>query len=209
LTSEIQAFVDKPAQASTLSPVHAWSQGRLPGTTCLAFGEDKVVAEIHIPERLTQMTMAAWITVEVINDQPGFGTLAASKFSNISDGAIGKLQWQIDRTGEIEFAAANGKLKTPSVMPWQTWRRNQWRHVAIVADPQAGSIRAYLDGKRIAEDALPKDFAVVLGDLILGGQPLAFDQFEHGFSGRISEFVVLSRIAGDREVAEWYESGKR
>ena len=210
LTSEVQAFATAPKKGVSLPPPpHAWSRGRFPGTTSLSFGEESVVAQIRIPERLTQMTVATWLTVEVINEQLGFGTLAESVMPNASGKLADMLRWQINRTGEIEFVAGDYTFRTPSVLPWQAWRSNRWRHVAIVADPQNEKIRAYLDGRRIAESAIPQNFTVSFGEVTLGGRQLEYNQLERNYRGRMDELSIFSRAMSDREIGELYESGKQ
>ena len=205
-TMEIQAFATVPTfPAASAPPV--WTRGRVPGTTALSF--DNAGVKINLPRRLTQMTLAAWLTVTFIDDKYTTGGLLTSEGSGEPGGSPEKLHWQIARTGEIHFGTATDNFTTPSVLPWQTWDRNRWRHLAVVADPAHQRLACYLDGKQVHAERLPQSFAGVFGIAGIGSWQSASGRIEHGFRGRMDELLILSRAMTDQEIVEMYQAERR
>jgi hypothetical protein len=45
-----------------------WTTGRMSGKQALSFGNEHAYVAVNLPQRMTEMTLAAWLTVELISD---------------------------------------------------------------------------------------------------------------------------------------------
>ena len=80
-TVEVQAFASPPALVSPTTPPW-WTGGRESGKTALQFDGVNTRVTINVPQRLSQMTLAAWMTVDFIDDRSPSSGLLTSADSN-------------------------------------------------------------------------------------------------------------------------------
>ncbi len=208
-TDEIQAFASLPPVLQfSYESESLWSIGRMPGTTALQFNGVDSCVRVHLPQQFTQMTLAAWVTIDFINDQyKSCGLLMSDRWAKEGT-ASEKCHWQILRTGEIMFGTQENSVESSSALPWQHWGRNRWRHLAATADPVQGQIALYLDGKQIHAEKLSKKFTAVFGDAMIGNWVSDSGKIERGFCGRMDDLMILSRAMTAQEIKEMYEAGK-
>jgi hypothetical protein len=206
-TVEVQAFAAPPAAVSPSAPPW-WTSGRESGRTALQFDGINTRVTINVPRRLTQMTLAAWMTVDFIDDRSPSSGLLTSADPNKSGAPAEGIRWHIGRTGEILFRAGDCDLATPSVLPWQTWNRGRWRHLAVVTDPAHQRTACYLDGRPVHVQTLSDRFAATISTAGIGGWRSANGQMNCGFYGRMDQLVVLARAMTDAEIAALYEIEK-
>ena len=208
-TDEIQAFAGMPPiPRFSYESESLWSIGRMPGTTALQFNGVDSCVRVHLPQQFTQMTLAAWVTVDFINDQyKSCGLLMSDRWAK-EGVASEKCHWQILRTGKIMFGTEENNAESSTALPWQHWGRNRWRHLAATTDPVQGQIALYLDGKQIHAEKLSKKFTAVFGDAMIGNWVSDSGKIERGFCGRMDDLMILSRAMTTQEIKELYEAGK-
>lgn len=187
-----------------------WGSGRVHGKQALHFDGNQASVRVNLPSRMTQMTLATWVTIESINSNDLSCGLLMSDGWVQSANAAEKVHWQIGPGGELFFGSCvwDG-MKTSPVLPWQEWGANRWRHVAAVADPAHQKAYCYLDGKEVLAGALPDTFAATFGSALIGSWQVEDGGISRVFHGRMDELLILSRAMTDREIKELYESGKR
>ncbi len=208
-TEEIQAFAALPDVPLFFRQSDAlWSAGRMPGATALQFNGVDSCVRVRLPQRFTQMTVAAWVTIDFINDQyKACGLLMSDGLSK--QGIVSeKCRWQINRTGEICFGTAAQSVESSTVLPWQHWGRNRWRHLAVTADPIQREIALYLDGKQVHTAKLSEDFVAAFGDAMIGNWISDAGKIERGFCGRMDDLAIFTRAMTAQEIKEMYEAGK-
>ena len=204
---EIQAFASTAPVIETKAPT-SWTRGRFADSTSLRFNGVDTQVQIRLPQRLEAMTLAAWLTVEFLDDRrTSCGVLTSAAWGQHGS-STESVRLHLGRGGEVFFDAGGCKFVTPSVLPWQTWDRNRWRHLAVVIDPSQAKAFCYLDGRQVLSEKLSGHFAATVGVASLGGLQHTDGQTDGGFRGRMSELTILSRAMADGEIAELYELGR-
>ena len=191
-----------------------WADGRMPGKNALEFDGVNTRVKVKLPQRLTQITIAAWVTIGRINDSGGTdyhgvasGLLMSEGWGKQGDSSE-KCHWQITRAGEIYFGTPDYNVRTPEVLPWQQWGRNRWRHLAVAADPVHRQIACYLDGKQVLATEFSERFAVAFNDATIGSWKTDVGTIERGLCGRMDDLVIFSRAMTTQEIRDMYEAGK-
>jgi hypothetical protein len=183
-----------------------WTNGRMSGKNALRFDGEQTRVKVSLSRKLTQLTLAAWLTIEVIDDRElGCCVLAADWRDEVLD----KAAWQIYRQGQLHFGTPVFDTETPDVLPWSQWGRSRWRHIAVTVDPSHRRLSHYVDGKQVYTCQSPEDFTATFGSASIGNWFSNHGAFERGFRGRIDDLMIFSRELADREIAEMYEAGKR
>lgn len=183
-----------------------WAVGRMPGKQSLAFdgGESRVT--VNIPQKLSQMTLAAWIAVPRIDDHDfGYCLFAADWRDNVENNGA----WQIYHEGQMRFGTPVCDNETPPLFAWQEWGTNRWRHLAVTTDPSKRHISFFLDGKNVHRNKLSAEFVAVFPIAQIGNWWSNHGKYERAFRGRIDELLVLARAMSDKEIAEMYNAGKK
>ena len=181
-----------------------WSSGRMPGKQSLRFDGVASHVKVDLPREMPQMTLAAWLTVEFVNDNgPSCGLLMSDGWDSRE-----KCHWQIVRPGEVHLGSGGEGLRTSTVLPWQDWSRNRWRHVAVVCDPPRREIVCYLDGVRVGVSEISGDFGATFGRAQIGGWQSVDGKEERGLRGRMDELMILGRTMTDEEIRELHRLGK-
>ena len=191
-----------------------WADGRMPGKNALEFDGVNTHVKVKLPQRLTQITIAAWVTIGRINDSGGTdyhgvasGLLMSEGWGKQGDSSE-KCHWQITRAGEIYFGTPDYNVRTPEVLPWQQWGRNRWRHLAVATDPVHRQIACYLDGKQVLATEFSERFAVAFNDATIGSWKTDAGTIERGLCGRMDDLVIFSRAMTTQEIRDMYEAGK-
>ncbi len=191
-----------------------WADGRMPGKNALEFDGLNTRVKVKLPQRLTQITIAAWVTIGRINDSGGTdyhgvasGLLMSEGWGKQGDSSE-KCHWQITRAGEIYFGTPDYNVRIPEVLPWQQWGRNRWRHLVVATDPVHRQIACYLDGKQVLATEFSERFAVAFNDATIGSWKTDAGTIERGLCGRMDDLVIFSRAMTTQEIRDMYEAGK-
>jgi hypothetical protein len=185
-----------------------WTTGRLPGKEALLFDGHQSRVKVDLPEPMTHMTLAAWLTVGLID-----GNAAGLLTSNQWD-SPGKCCWQINRSGEIllRLCSASGVQSywTTPLFSWQQLRLDKWRHLAVALDSSRPCVAFYVDGRKVREERLRQPLTIAFGNAQIGNAAATQQagQFGYGFHGRMGELSVFARALSDQDVKDLYEAGK-
>ena len=185
-----------------------WSDGRVPGTTALQFDGVSARVRVLLSQRLTQMTLAAWVAIGPADEKSPACAILMSDGSGKPGDSAEKCHWQIERTGEISLGTADHRVKTSSVLPRQQWDSNRWRHLAVTTDPTCRQVACYLDGKQVLTERLSERFAAAFGHATIGNWKSPTGKFEHGLCGRMDELVILLRAMTAQEIREMADVGR-
>ena len=183
-----------------------WTTGRMPGKDALEFDGNLSRVKISIPGELKQTTIATWVAILYVNDSYCSCCLLADDWAdNNCQGAL-----QVTPDGQIQFGATvHSAFGTPAVLPWQERGLNRWRHVAVVTDPSHQYGACYLDGKKVFEGEVPKDYSARFQAAHIGNWWGLNGKFERGLVGRMDEMVILARPMSEVEIMAMYEAGRR
>jgi len=183
-----------------------WTTGRMPGKDALEFDGDLARVRVSIPGELKESTIATWAAILYVNDS------YCSCCLLVDDWADGNCQGalQVTPDGQIQLGATvHNAFGTPAVLPWQERGLNRWRHVAVVADPSRRYGACYLDGKKVFEGEVPKDYSARFQAAHIGNWWGLNGKFERGLVGRMDEMVILARPMSEAEIMAMYEAGRR
>lgn len=187
-----------------------WGSGRMAGKQSLHFDGSHAAVKVNLARRMTEMTLAAWLTIESINDYDLSCGLLMSDGWVQSPNASEKVHWQIGRDGELFFGTAGwAGIRTSPMLGWREWGANRWRHLAVVVDPPHEKIAYYLDGKTVISAPVPETLTANFESAVIGSWRSEDGQVSRVFRGRIDELLVLARAMTDEEVKGLYESGRR
>jgi hypothetical protein len=181
-----------------------WTTGRMPGKDALRFDGDGARVEVRIPKELKELTLAAWLSVALI-DESGCCLLAADWRGDVSHHGA----WQIYREGLFRFGTPTFDTETPALFVWQEWGNHRWRHLVVTACPAKEQIAYYLDGKRLFVGKLTSDFWATFNEANIGNWWSNHDRYERGMHGRMDDLFIFSRALSDSEITEMYEAGKK
>jgi hypothetical protein len=200
----------KPPHGTIQGPV--WGTGRMPGKQSLRFDGNQDHVAINLPQRLTQMTLAASIAIELINDDQNSGSAGLLMSDGWGNPATDPEQchWQILRPGEMCFSTvAMGRTLTPVVLPWHDWGRQRWRHLAVVVDPAQGNMTFYLDGEAVLKETVRSGIAATFGSARIGNWLPVKGHMPRAFCGRMDELLIMGRAMTADEIREMFEAGRR
>ena len=182
-----------------------WAKGRMPGKDALQFDGEQARVRIHLPRRITAMTLATWISIDFIPDNKVCDLVAPDGWDDVP----GKCNVQITRQGVIHFdTSAFGIARTPPVLPWQEWKRVRWHCLAIVVDPERERTAWFVDGANVFQGSIAKDFFTAFDSASIGNWWSLNNTYERGFNGRMDELMILGRAVTEQEIREMYQAGK-
>jgi hypothetical protein len=205
------------SNASKIAPHGAiqgpvWATGRMPGKQALRFDGDQARVVLSLPQRMTRMTLATSVAIEFINDdkESGSSGLLMSDGWGMPAASPEKCHWQILRTGEVCISTvACGRTMTTPVLLWQDWRKQRWRHLAVVVDPPNRTMTSYLDGEAVLTEAVSVGFAATFGSAQIGNWLPIEGHMARAFCGRMDEFLIVARAMTADEIRELFEAGRR
>lgn len=194
-----------------------WVSGRWPGHRALRFSSASHRVRVHIPGEYDSLTMATWIYIEELR----VGQNIAIMHPEIDQDRI--VHWTLDRIDGgalLHFAdtvaptteATNRRHYSSILQGLGESEVNQWIHLAVVYDPQAGMVSHYRDGRIVGAMAIATPRPVSIGTADLGNWPYKDwakgTKFEtRNLCGRMDEFLILGRAASAEEVWQMYEVG--
>jgi hypothetical protein len=196
-------------------------QGRWPGRRAVEFAntDDRIIVRFDDEVTLAQATLLAWVRLDVCHDR--YQTLCFAPGSlpiNRPDPEfIGRFQWSLNRQSALRFAVVTGEDKPDSDAPTFEGtafsRRgapvpaSRWQHLAVTYDSETKLVHFYIDGKRnnVSQPNVAPPL-VVPRRLILGNVATETTT-PRDLSGRLDEFVLLSRVLTEDEIRAAYENG--
>ncbi len=152
----------------------AWVNGSMPGKFALRFGWPDSGVRLNIPVECRQLTLAAWVWLDILPDTQDFMSLLMSDGEWIR--TRGKMHWQIySPQGKLAVGITGAdqlevdlNCRSRSIFNGQSIDR--WRFAAIVCDLAGGKIGFYLDGELADEatPAVPASAAIEIGPATIG-----------------------------------------
>ena len=179
----------------------------MPGKHALRFHGTDSSVRVYLPRKMTQMTVAAWVTINLI-DKTYFscGLLMSDGWKEFP----GKCHWQIDYKGRIYFGTdANGGPITDLFSRSKRGGKIGGDTLPWSFDPAHREAMCYLDGTRLSTTGIGTDFFVTFGAAEIGGWWSTNERNERGFFGCMDELMIFARAMTDQEIAGLYKAGKR
>jgi hypothetical protein len=183
-----------------------WCPGRWPGKVALEFKRLSDRVRIDVPGEFQQLTLAAWVRVEGLNQW--LSSLM------LTDGwEPGEVHWQINAKGQLILGVLLGGgpddgHRSPTVLEPKDLGR--WVHLATTYDSRRNVVTHYVNGARVSQGSLPVATTVKIGSANIGNwtAPPTYHEPTRSLNGRIDEFVILKRAMTEQEIARVYEIGK-
>ena len=145
-----------------------------------------------------------WVRVD------GFDRLFSSLL--LSDGwnKPGKIHWQLDKEGHLNFGVNSGpRLRSPVVL--NPSKLGLWSNLATVFDANGRSITHYVDGQAVSSCEISSEVRVEVEWAEIGNWdfPLPTDPEPiRNLNGRMDEFILFNRALDAREIRTIFEAGK-
>jgi hypothetical protein len=199
----------------------AYVQGRWPGRRATEFtnSDDRIIVRFQEDITLPQATFMAWVRLDVCRDR--YQTLCFAPGSlpiNRTDPEfIGRFQWSLNRQSALRFAVVTAEDKpdgdTPTFEGAAFSREgapvpaSRWQHLAVTYDSETSLVHFFTDGKlnNVAQLNVAPPL-VIPGRLVLGNVATETTT-PRDLSGRLDEFVILSRVLTQDEIRTAYENG--
>jgi hypothetical protein len=181
-------------------------QGRFPGKRALDFVEADDRVHLDWRAQARQFTLMLWVrlnsTLDLYNSlyhTDGWGTMGQVHLMVMGDGEL---------AGHMRFAIHGGAAESApiwAVSKQTLWDKlDRWTHLAVVYDADLGSVALYVNGQLDVATDIPKSLTAVLGPGEIGNWSPIRGRPRRRFSGRMDEFVILSRALSAAEIAAYY-----
>jgi hypothetical protein len=186
----------------------SWVTGRWPGKQGLEFKRVSDRVRLNVPGEFDALTLMAWVRVDALPN------VNNSLF--MADGwPEGAPHWQIGSTGTLILGVKapaktrNPHYHAPDIL--QPERLGQWTHLAVVYDRDSGQVTHYVDGRPVAQEAMPVNIPLSIGNAEIGNwnvgagrasQPIRY------FSGCMDEFMLFDRALDPHEIDQFYKQGR-
>ncbi|MBI1348180.1 hypothetical protein GC163_18045 [bacterium] len=178
-------------------------QGRWPGSRAAEFNQATDYLRITLPQvgRWTQLTMAAWVRLNQLEDTPHSLLLATNAKGEIKH----SLQWTIDREGVPQLLLSGTPVRSKAVATRETPESEQdrWIHLAAVYDAEHGRASLFVNGVLVNQGAFAKTHQLAIQRLVIGSPRTGVQRL----SGRMDEFVLLGRALSHDEIRTMFETG--
>jgi hypothetical protein len=174
------------------------AQGRFPGKDALKFTYPGDGVHINIPGKFSRLTLMASIALDRCDYYSGI--LMTDQWER-----PGQLHWQFDRDGIIQFSfpdIGNYRFTASEAADFAGW--HVW---SIVLDMSNKRVTTYVDGRRLNESILPKEYALTIGEATIGNWAPWEGSSARPLFGRMDEFAIFDRALGDAEIKALYETG--
>ena len=181
-----------------------WCGGRMHGKPALQFDGVGSRVEIQLPQRVDDLTLAAWVYIESLEN--AFGNLLMSDGWNRPGGAYWYFRSD-DQHLFFNLAGARGPWRFSPEFGWNQFQK--WTHLAVVYDHVAKNIVFYRDGRLIDTIAPQGATAVRIGAARIGNWDstgYTGPAKEGGFCGLIDELAIFGRPLSVSEIQAMFES---
>jgi len=99
----------------------------------------------------------------------------------------------------IDFRPRGGRMFLPKAIP-----EGEWSHIAVTDDGKM--LRIYVNGEKVKEDEIGRDWSVGSGPLRLGTR-IDYGEPKSGFTGRIAGCTYWNRALGEAEMKRLFQAG--
>jgi hypothetical protein len=184
-----------------------------------ADSDDRIIVRFKKDVTLQQATLMAWVRLDVCRNR--YQTLCFAPgslpISRTDPEFIGRFQWSLNRESALRFAVVTGEDKPDSETPTfegAAFSRegapvpaSRWQHLAVTYDSETRLVHFFTDGKlnNVAQPNVAPPL-VIPGRLFLGNVATE-TATPRDLSGRLDEFVLLSRVLTEDEIRAAYENG--
>jgi hypothetical protein len=188
-----------------------WTTGRMTGKHALRFQTPDDHVQIDLPQKVDDLTLAAWVNVESLHDelsdgQPLFNGLLMSEHWN----RPGQVHWQLDSEGRVcfgQFGIQEGRdaRAWKSAPAFDQSRLRHWTHLAAVFEPPA-RVKFFVDGQLTGEDMAENKerIPICIGPAWIG----MWNGAPRTFNGRIDELAVFGRALKSDEIRSLFAGGE-
>jgi hypothetical protein len=184
-----------------------WCPGRWRGKSALEFKRTSDRVRIEVPGEFPQLTLAAWIRIEGVNNW-------LSSLMLTDDWEPREAHWQITVKGEIilgvmqDDGGGDGHHSPPVIGPNDL---GKWVHIVTAYDSASNCISHYLNGNIVSQGALSIPVPLRIGSANIGNWNNArYHDIDaiRSLNGRIDEFALFRRVLSMEEIKQMYELGK-
>lgn len=188
-------------------------QGRWPGSVALEFVERGDYAAMNLTAEARQFTMLAWVrldrlpnAMQSIYHGHGYDEQPGTVHWLVRQGT-GTMLLPVSGTRRLAFDPSKeaDKLKTyPGSQHSLSSSVGRWTLMAVTYDSETGTVRFFQDGRLDNEERVIPGVTARFGEARLGN----WNRQERVLSGRLDDFVVLSRVLPADEIHAFFESTK-
>lgn len=192
----------------TPSGVFRMAQGRWPGSKAPEFVSvgDHMKLDVGGNHEWPQLTLAAWVRLDQLG-APYQSLLHTDGWEN----SPGQVHWMVTRHTTMRLALFGNTLAPgadeqehyPDSRTSVLSEQGRWVHLATVYDATTQTVRFYLNGKFDKETRQAIAHPARIGPAQIGN----WDQQDRKLSGRIDEFVLVSRVMNDQEILALFKAG--
>jgi hypothetical protein len=184
-----------------------------------ADSDDRIIVRFKEDVTLQKVTLMAWVRLDVCRNR--YQTLCFAPgslpISRTDPEFIGRFQWSLNRESALRFAVVTGEDKPDSetsTFEGAAFSRegapvpaSRWQHLAVTYDSETRLVHFFTDGKlnNVAQPNVAPPL-VIPGRLFLGNVATE-TATPRDLSGRLDEFVLLSRVLTEDEIRAAYENG--
>lgn len=188
-------------------------QGRWPGSVALEFVEHGDFAPMNLTAEARQFTMLAWVRLDRLPN-----AMQSIYHGQGYDQQLGTVHWLVRQGTGTMLLPVSGtqrlafdpdkeadKLKTyPGSQHSLSSSVGRWTLMAVTYDSESGTVRFYQDGRLDNEERVNPGVTARFGEARLGN----WNRQERVLSGRLDDFVVLSRVLPADEILAFFEATK-
>jgi hypothetical protein len=187
-------------------------QGRFPGQFAIEFVDHDDHARIDLEAVTPELTLMAWVRLDRL-PRGGISSLYHTDTWELP----GQVHWMIVNNGLMRFALH--KTPTPDKPQAKAvWGQSgvrlaealqRWTHLASTYDSTKRTVTFFRDGRLESQSKLMFDAPARLSSAQIGNWAQSQNQnsANRRLSGRVDEFVMLSRVLSPEEIRDYFESG--
>ena len=179
-----------------------WVSGRWPGKDALLFDRSADFAEIEIPGDFTELTIAAWVSIERLDHT--FTTILDS-----NGWESGDIHLQLQRSGFPHVDIRDAVVHGGGAWFGAAVPTGKWSHLAAVISRTTQTARVFVNGRLTYERPLNIEAPLRPG-LCRIGNWLPRGDYEpvRAFNGRMDELAIWNRALSQKELETQVERGR-
>jgi len=185
-------------------------QGRFPGQQALEFVDRDDHARLDFNAVARELTLLTWVRLDRVPE--GISSIYHTDNWNTP----GQVHWMVLNNGQMRFAVFGSRVSdAPQRGEWPESREpllgelGRWVHLAAVYEADRRQVSFYANGRLDSVVATTESLPAVLGPGQIGNwnrKPMG-NASTRRFSGRMDEFIVLSRALNADEINHHFEAG--
>jgi len=173
-----------------------WCDGRMPGKKALKFRLPTDCVQVDLPQKLDDLTLAAWLSFETLE--------TGNRISGLLMSGDMRLHWQV---GNWDGHLCLYTVDRDSAEGWQVvqpYQYHQWMHLVCAYDHATGNVAFFCNGRYAGARTWAASGPIVIGPAWIGG----WKHEARNFQGRMDELAIFSRALSHQEIAQMYKSSK-